>query len=146
MKGPVLTLEIGASRRLTYLVIAIHLIAGGALWLAELSWLYRVPIFMAIAISLGRYLKAGARQAWKFRCRPDGNLDVRVADDWEEVRLLPDTLVLPWCGVVRYKRPARPRPETCVILPDSMNGDDFRRLRVWLKYRASALPASGDAS
>jgi toxin CptA len=146
MKGPDLTIEIGASRRLTYVVAAIHLLAVGAVLLAELSWVYREPIFVAIGISLGMVLKTRARQGLKLRCQPDGNLDVWTANDWQEASLLPDTLVLPWCGILRYQRSVRRRPETCVILPDSLNGDDFRRLRVWLRFRAAALPKSAEAS
>jgi hypothetical protein len=145
MKGPDLTIEIGASRRLTYLVAAIHLLAVGAVLLAGISWSYRVPIIFSLVMSMGFYLKTWPRQKVKLRCRADGGLALWAAEDWDEARVLPDTLVLPWCGILRYQRTGRPRPETCVILPDSLNGDDFRQLRVWLKFRASALPASGDA-
>jgi hypothetical protein len=147
MKGPVLTLEIGASRWLTYMVIALHLLAVTALILADVSWLYRVPPFIAIAISLGVYLKNRAHQGLKLRCRPDGSLDVWTSDDdWEELRLLPDTRVLPWCVILRYQRPGWRRTETRVILPDNLNGDDFRRFRVWLRYRVAVLPKNGDAT
>jgi toxin CptA len=145
MKGPDLTIEIGASRRLTYVVAAIHLLAVGAVLLAELSWSSRAPLILSLAMSMGFYLKTWPSRKVKLRCRADGGLGLRGAEDWDEARLLPDTLVLPWCGILRYQRSGRRRPETCIILPDSLNGDDFRRLRVWLKFRASALPASGDA-
>lgn len=45
MKGPVLTLEIGASRWLTYMVIALRLLAVTALMLADVPKFYRVPPF-----------------------------------------------------------------------------------------------------
>lgn len=144
MKGPDLTIEIGASRRLTYVVAAIHLLAVGAVLLADISWSYRVPLILSLAMSMRFYLKTWPRRKVKLRCRADGGLDLRAAEDWGEARLLPDTLVLPWCGILRYQRSVRRRPETCVILPDSLDADDFRRLRVWLRFRAAALVAKPD--
>jgi len=146
MKGPDLTVEIGTSRYLTYAVSGIHMLAVMALSLAEISWPYRVPIFIAVATSMGVYLATRPRHKVKLRCRADGCLDLGTAEEWVEIKLLPDTLVLPWCGILRYQRPERRRPETCVSLLDSLNGDDFRRIRVWLKYRASVLPNIVDAS
>lgn len=97
-------------------------------------------------MSLGVYLKNRACKALKLRCRPAGALDLWVADDWEELHLLADTLVLPWCVVLSYQRLGWRRTETRVFLPDSLNGNDFRRFRVWLRYRATVLPSGMNIS
>jgi len=144
MKGTVLTLEIGASRLLAYILVTIHLMAAGALLLADMPWLYRASWLIAIAAGLGFTVRAPG--TLKLRCRPDGGLDVWAADDWLEVRLLPDTLVWSRCAVLRYQRPERRRTETRVILPDSLAEDDFRRLRVWLRFQASAAAGRSHAA
>lgn len=64
----------------------------------------------------------------------DGSLHVRAGDDdWEEVRVLPDSLVSTRMIVLRYRGRAD-RTRTLVLLPDSASADDLRRLRASLRW------------
>jgi hypothetical protein len=137
MRSSAIALEIGTSHWLKYIVVAIHILAVTAVLLAELAWLYRVPIILMIVVSLGMYFTMVSQRAHlKVRCRPDGAMDVWTRDDWEAVQLLPDSLVMSWCVILRYQRAEHRWTDTCVILPDGLNGGDFRRLRVWLRFGA----------
>lgn len=135
MKGTTLTVDIGVSRLLTGMIVAAHLMAAGALLLADLPWTYRVSLLIAIAAGLGFAVRAP--RALRLRGRADGGLDIWTAGDWQAVRLLPDTMVLSRCMVLRYQRPGRRWAETRVILPDSLAENDFRRLRVRLRFQSS---------
>ena len=133
MKGSILTLDIAPSRRLRLAVVAMHVLAGLAVWLADLAWGYRLPMAIVVVISL----VVSVRQPGKIslRCYPDGSLNIRVGDDWVGAKLSTDTVVLPWLAVLRYRPEGQSGTETCVVLADSLGKDDFRGLRVWLRWR-----------
>jgi toxin CptA len=133
MKDAVLTLAILPSRRLRWLVATMHLLAAAAALLADLEWPYRAAVIVAVAA--GFFVSMRQPQALYLRCRADGSLNVRHGEDWLPAELLPDTLVLSWLAVLRYRPDGEARPKACVILPDSLERDDFRQLRVWLRWR-----------
>ena len=68
------------------------------------------------------------------RCCPDGGLEVRDGPEWGKVQVHPQSTVLPWLVVLRYRPQAGQRWRAWVILADSLPAEDFRRLRVWLKW------------
>lgn len=136
MKGATLTLTLRPSRWLVWAIVVIHLLSFGALLLAELAWFYRVPMAIAVAISQMWNLRKGGETV--LRCLPDGNLAVLAGDDWQTVSLMPDTRVLLWLVVLRYREEEGSKVKSQVVLPDSLDQDDFRRLRVWLRWRAQA--------
>ena len=121
------------SRTLAGAVAALHLLAGAAILAAALDWPYRAALLCTVAASL--VLSLRRRQGAVLRCQDDGGLAIRRGDDWAPVRLLPDTLVWPWLAVLRYRIDER-RATTLAVLPDSLEKDDFRRLRVWLRWGA----------
>jgi toxin CptA len=79
--------------------------------------------------------------AW-LKCHDDGRLTLSqsgqndLSDQWHPVAVQPDTFVSPWLTVLRYRLPGQRWSQSLVILPDSLPADDFRRLRVWLKWKA----------
>jgi len=131
MKGNVLTITVAPSRRLRWAVVALHLLAGAAVWLAELDWGYRLAVIVAVVVSSVVSIRQSV--VVSLRCQPEGSLSVSRGEDWLPVELSPDTLVLPWLVVLRYRVEAQPR--RCVILSDSLDRDGFRRARVWLRWR-----------
>ncbi|KHO65065.1 protein YgfX [Pseudomonas flexibilis] len=57
-----------------------------------------------------------------------------TAHGWQAVRLLPDSLALPWLIVLRYRRPGRGFSQGLCIPRDALPSDQHRRLRVRLKF------------
>lgn len=149
MKDPALIVAIGPSRRLTLALVALHLCALVAAGLADLIWPYRLPLAAAIVVSLYLTIKPAAARstatgrACRLRARADGGLDLWRDDGWQAIELLPDTRVLSWCALLRYREPGGRASEPRLILPDSLDRDTFRRLRVWLRYRATTPGHAG---
>lgn len=119
-------------RRLGLLVF--HLAAAGALALAALPWLVRLVFGAALLISL--VFQAGELQPSGIRVSQDGILELELAGHWQSVEYCAAGLLLPWlvflhcrldCGACNL-----------ILLPDAVEREDFRRLRVWLKWRVGA--------
>jgi len=68
----------------------------------------------------------------------DGSLAVAgPADDWSPATLRSAAVPVPWLTVVTL-RDAQQRRRSVVILPDAVESEAFRRLRVWLRWRSPA--------
>jgi len=86
----------------------------------------------------------GAALSWRhhdakvaaLRLFGDGRIEYRLSDGREFVtaQLLPPATVHPWLTVFRLKRDTA--TFNVVVAPDSVATEDFRRLRVWLRWRA----------
>lgn len=73
----------------------------------------------------------------RLRLLDDGRLECRLAGEegFVEASLRGTATVHPWLTVVHLEIGGRRR--AIVVLPDSMQTEDFRRLRVWLRWRAA---------
>lgn len=134
MKGSPLTFTIAPSRRLRLAVVAVHALAGLAVARADLAGWLAALLTMAIVASLAWSLRPAVPVI--LQCRPDGALSLLAGEDWQAVELLPDSVVLAWLVLLRYRKAAGARPTTVVVMPDCLDADAFRRLRVWLRWRA----------
>ncbi len=103
----------------------------------------------AVAVGLGLSAWVG----WR-RCAPpvstlrllaDGRLEVQAASRAPVVAadLAPYAVVHPWLTVLRLR--VEGRGLTLIVVADSLLPDDFRRLRVWLRWRADFSGAASDA-
>ncbi len=137
----VLTIAVGSSRRLAGLLGGMHVFA------AAMCWLVPAPLWLAASampLVLGSALHALRRDG--FRTLPDSLITLRIDGDcacefqcrsgeWRGADLLGSSFVSPYLAVLNLK-PADGRfAKHLVILPDAVNADDFRRLRVWLRWR-----------
>lgn len=127
------------SRWLTLLLVAAHGAAILAVFSLPVLWAQWVLAFLILA-NLGyvvwqewRALDAAvvvavkAEQVW---------LETRGGEE-VVVRLLPGSVVTPWLTVLRFGEENGRRTWGVVLLPDSLAGSDFRRLRVWLRWGLS---------
>lgn len=142
MPPPSLTLTLQPSRWYARAALGLHLLAGGAVLLADLHVAVQLTVLAALGASLVGAMRE--REVVDLHGRRDGSLAVRSGDDWVEARLLPDSTVLPWLVVLRYRLPDARGPGARVVLPDSLPADDFRHLRVWLRWRANLDGACQD--
>lgn len=55
-------------------------------------------------------------------------------DGWLLSDILDSSFVTPWLTVLHLRLPQRRRPVHIVLLPDMLSTDEFRRLRIWLKW------------
>ena len=137
MQLPV-TLTLRPSRRLALLLLAVH---GGALVLVAAIalpvWI-KLALLPAIFWSAWRALKRirGGQRIAFLMLRSDGRLDcTRCNDQVVEARIHPHTTVTPQLTVILLRIDKRIEP--LVVLTDSLNAEEFRKLRLWLLWQAA---------
>jgi hypothetical protein len=141
-----LGIELRRSRGLTWLLILLHLLAGGCLWLPPWPAAARWLLLAMVALSGWRALRAS--QVVGLRLGDRGELVLlSVAGDCPAVTVLPDTAVFSRLIVLRLREDDdRGRRRSLTLLPDSMPPGQFRLLRLWLRWLANArserLPAT----
>jgi len=129
------------SRRLAVLLVVGY---GGAILLAAtgLTGLLRplclAGILCSAAWTFWRHF-GPARIVHAERLESEG-WQVRRADGWEgEARLLPSSLVTPALMVLNFRFPGAWLPwrrgQSLCLLPDSLDRDSARRLRVFLRFQ-----------
>ncbi len=130
-----LPLSLKPSRRLLLIQSLAHLVAAGAVLVANLpAWLLAFLLLLTGA-SLARVRRpltvAGVVLGG------DGGIEIVGADGTaSEAAVHPHTLVLSFLVVLLYRQQGRLRSMT--LLGDSLADDDFRQLRLWLRWRSMA--------
>ena len=116
-------------------LLLVFLLALAAIGLADLALYGQLgAALLACAITL---------QAWRaplpheLKLHADGRLEWREsAASWQAAIVLPRSTVSPWLCLLAYRTEGERRARYLTILPDSLKGDDFRKLRIWLRWRA----------
>ena len=131
------TFLIQPSPTLRRLAWALHGLAVLAVLLAALPWGVQALMILPIGISAIRHARCPAA-ALRLRCHADGRLEGAAADavDWEVLSVLASSRVGVWLSVLHY-RSGDGRRHALAIAADSLPAADFRRLRVWLGWRAA---------
>ncbi len=80
------------------------------------------------------------------RLEQNGDVSLRsiVDNEYRVAQIMPGATVHPWLTVVRFKCPEQP-VQTLIVTVDSLKAADFRRLRVFLRWRAEISEMSDDA-
>jgi hypothetical protein len=142
-----LSLAIKPSRRLLVIQSIAHIVAAGAVLAANLpSWLV-VMLLMLIGASLahlrhmpvvtGLVLSGDGRLQTVGACRPaKRNSRQTESGTASDAVVHPHTFVLSFLVVLLYRQEGRLRSLT--LLGDSLGTDDFRQLRLWLRWRCGA--------
>jgi toxin CptA len=140
-------IELKPSRILGLLVLTMGGLALVSIALASMPMAVKT---MLAVIALGGALWAfrNSRRALpRLQLGADGSLRIRAGDDdWQSALGLPESFVSPALCVVRLAQRERRHPDL-VLLPDSGEPDDLRRLRVSLQWarRTHLDTASPDA-
>lgn len=127
------------SRRLLWGLTLAHIVALGSVLAATLpSWLTAF-LLLAVGASLARLRRVRAVKG--LTLHGDGRLEIVGADGTAgEALIQPHTVVWSFMVVLLYRQDGRLR--SIVLLGDSFDPGDFRQLRIWLRWRASAsIPA-----
>lgn len=138
-----LTIAVGPSRRLAGLLVGMHGFAVVMFWLAPLPhWLAALlmPLFIGSAWHTLRRDGFRTQQGSLIALRldADGRCEFQTRTGaWREAALLGSSFVAPYLTVLNLKPAGGRLVKHLVILPDAVDAEDFRRLRVWLKWRCS---------
>jgi toxin CptA len=135
------------SRRL----LAVYVLAQATAWLANL--LMDAPILVHLAAAalcivhalhvLPRHvLLASPHAVTGLRRDRSGWAVWTEADGWQAVQLRPDSMALPQVVVLRFRLVGQRRVRSACVLPDCLDTDTHRRLRLRLKFsrRRWAVP------
>lgn len=114
------------------------------LW-APWPWIVRLALLALLLLLAMLAYRRLSNSVHSLRLAGDGLLSVRF--NGQEQAYFPMLLksgatVHPWLTVLRLQYEAHPL--NLIITPDSIDPDDFRRLRVWLKWRAIYGRPDGD--
>ncbi len=128
-----LAISVKPSRHLWVIQSAAHLAAAAAALASGLPpWLAAI-LLLLVGASLARMRRMSPIE--RLLLRGDGQLETVGTDGAAGIaRVHPHTLVLPFLVVLVYRQEGRVR--SLAMLGDSLAAEDFRQLRLWLRWRA----------
>ena len=117
-----------------------YLLVGIGLSLLRLPLPAKLAVWVILALSLARLLRQQRRSLPSaLKLQIDGRLAlIDFQGGVTECRIQPDTTVMPWLVVLRYK--ASGKVDSLVLPVDALGTEGHRQLRTWLRWRASVDP------
>jgi toxin CptA len=135
-------IELIPSRYLAFILVASHGAAIAASLLVFPLWAGGAVSLMLL-LGLRHYV---LRDAWL--CLPHSCAGLVLEEEGAEIilrdgkrqpcRILPGSLASPWLTVLNILPEESRFSRSVVILPDSLDAEAFRQLRVWLKWRGQS--------
>jgi len=135
------TIPVSPSVRLAVALCAGHLAAAGVLWLLPLPVLVKGAISLAVAVSLVYFLALdaalhSAKAIVELELKADDSIAYRPREGrWVDSELAASSYVSPGLTIVVLKPRGRGRARHVILLPDSVDARDFRRLRMWMRWK-----------
>lgn len=82
---------------------------------------------------------------------PDAVMAIEISTDnkvsaqmrssgWEEYEVLGNTFVMPYLTILNLQQAGGRAIKRVALLPDSLHAEDFRKLRVWLRWKEDDQP------
>lgn len=122
-------------------VCAVHLAAAGVLWLVPIPVLGKAVMTFLVAVSLIYFMARdaalhAANSIVGLEMREDGRISCQIrSGEWLDCELLGSTYVSPHMTVVNLRPQGLLRTRRVILVPDNVDPRDFRRLRMWLRWR-----------
>ena len=142
---PLLFLPLKASPQLLAAILAIHVSTAVGIGLAPLPAGLMAVTWAILGASAWRLAQRHAllRQSAsliRLQSRADGSLEGLTRDgEWIAFSLLPRSTLFPVFAVLCLKPLGGGRACAVTIFPDALSLDDWRTLRVWLRWQAGRL-------
>ena len=145
---PKLRIAVGISRILGVVLAVAHLAAMAITLIVRLpAWsgfLIAAAIIASGTWSIRRSaLRRGANSIVELEAGEGSLIAYRTRDDqWREGEVLSSSFISPWLTVLDLRVAGATRVRHLVILPDNVEKEAFRRLRVLLRWSRPALDGS----
>jgi toxin CptA len=142
------TIVVSPSVRLAVALCATHLVAAGLVWLVPVPALGKGVAMLAIAFSLIYFLARdaalhAASAIVALELKDGGGIAFRTRDGtWVESELSGSSYVSPALTIVVLQPLGSGRTRRAIILPDSVDARDFRRLRIWMRWKHGVEPSA----
>ena len=137
----ILSIQRKPSYWLAIILSLAHLAAAVILWTLVLSLGIKLTVTVALIISLIYYLRQDALLtansaviAFELSDEMQCTLTTRSGESIV-CSILSSTFVAPYLTVLNLKPAEKLFMFSVVILPDSINAEEFRQLRVWLRWK-----------
>ena len=140
------------SRLLAAILVLAHAAAIAVVLIVELpQWIMVVAIALLIAqcavVVRRQAFLTGANAATAIEITSDHRLNVETrSEGWCEYAVLGSSYVTPYLTVLNLRKSGTRVARHVLLLPDSLNADDFRKLRVWLRWKEDSANSSGRAA
>jgi toxin CptA len=133
-----------SSAYLATLMITAHGVSVGALWVLDLPLWAKATISLLVLFSLGFHLR---KDVWlvsptaTIALLLQGDQVVMTLHNGEQLpgKIMRDSLVTPMLTILNVLPQGSRFTRSLVILPDTLDKESFRKLRVWLKWSNSAI-------
>lgn len=136
MQFPI-TIELRRSSIYSLLTCAVHGAAAACLFAVPLDWHWRAVALLLIAGWLWSALRSSRFAS--LRLAVNEGLSVLEADGKRvAAELLPGCTAFTWLVVLRFRTDGERKARALTLLPDQMSRDEFRKLRLWLRWNATA--------
>jgi hypothetical protein len=131
-------IELRRSRLLVFSLLLSHFLASACVIALSWSWLLILPLLVLIGVSAWCALQPSAIIG--LRLATGGGLDCLIAGN-ERVAavVLADSTVFNQLIVLRMEMGDARRVTNLILLTDSMSSEEFRLLRLWLRWRGESL-------
>jgi toxin CptA len=140
-----ITIELRRSRLLVALLVLAHGLAAGCTVALPCPWSLRGGLLLAIGVSLGCALRLSPITGLRL-CTPDRIDGLLRGGACVALDLQAESTVFSQLIVLRLRLGEARRVSSLVVLPDQMSAEQFRVLRLWLRWRTEpklrAAPAS----
>jgi toxin CptA len=129
-------------------VCFVHLAASAMLWLIPIPVMVQAMFTFVIALSLIFFMArdAGlhaANSIVALELREDRTIACRLlSGEWLDCELLGSSFVSPQMTVVNLRPRGRLLSRRVILVPDNVDARDFRRLRMWLRWRGGEAQAA----
>jgi toxin CptA len=134
-------IEVAPSMMLASALGVTHLAAAGLLWLAPLPVLGKAAFTFVIAVSLIYFMARNALLhaphsiiALEIKDGVDISIQTRTGE-WIECDLFGAGYVSPRLTIVNFRPRGSWVARHVILLPDNVDPRDFRRLRMWLRWK-----------
>jgi toxin CptA len=138
--------RIARSLQLAAILAAGHCGVAALILLLDIAPAWQAAIVALLVASLVyelrmTALRLGANAVIALRISSDNAFSVqRRRGEWRECEVLGSTYVTAFLTVLNFRVSGARRVRSVVLMSDSMAADDFRRLRVWLRWRPQTKP------
>ena len=133
--------SISPSVRLAVALCVAHLAAAGLLWLVPIPALGKGAVTLAIAVSLVYFLARdaalhAANAIVALELKSGGGISFHTRDGgWVNCELSGSSYVSPRLTIATLQPIGKGRARHVILLPDNVDPRDFRRLRMWMRWK-----------
>jgi hypothetical protein len=136
-----IAIELHRSALLFFLLVLFHALAAACLVMLPWSWHQRSVLLILVGLSLGYALRRPRIIGLRL-CTRD-RLDCVLADgNRVAAKALPGSTVFARLIVLRLRIGDDTRVTSLALLPDQMSTEQFRLLRLWLRWHAEPKDAA----